>query len=185
MAEDDLGELLRAVDPRDDRAVAIRLVPAMPVVLARDAAGVERALRAIAAAGETGHAGLPAVLDVGIEGDRPYVVSAWVDAAPASTLGAVPLGEAFRIAADAADALAAAHALGVMHGALTAARLVRGDDGRVRVLDLGVARLIARERAEDDVARDSRAELDPWPREVAYLAPEALADGIRSSPTTR
>jgi RNA-directed DNA polymerase len=154
-----MGDVYRALDRELDDAVALKIVrdevARIPGVLARFRAEVKLARRVthnnVARTFELGHAdGLTFFTMELVQG---------VSLADRLTRGAIPVGEALAIAAALCDALAAAHAVGVIHRDLKPANVLLADDGRVVLTDFGVATLVA----ADDVVSSGT------PR---YMAPE-------------
>ena len=135
-----MGEVYRARDPRLGRDVAVKVLP-------DDIAGdrdrlrrFEREARAVAA---LSHPNVVVVHDVGTDGGRPYVVTELLEG---ETLGerlrkgALPLREAVETAVHVAHGLAAAHAKTIAHRDLKPANVFLTTDGRVKILDFGLAR---------------------------------------------
>jgi serine/threonine-protein kinase len=93
-----------------------------------------------------------------------------------SSRGALEARELARLGAQTAEALAAAHARGVVHGDVKPENLVVTEEGRVKVLDFGIARV----RAEENVTATQSISGAELPRAekisgtLAYLAPEVL-----------
>jgi serine/threonine-protein kinase len=91
------------------------------------------------------HPGVVRVYDCDVAGDRPYLVLEYVAGQTCRRLleqGALPLERGVCIVAAAADVVAAAHACGVLHRDIKPDNVQQGDDGRVRVLDFGIARTL-------------------------------------------
>lgn len=139
---DAYGTVFAAVDENERAKVRLRLLPRAvdvePSRRARIAADARAAM-------QVDHPGIAAVLDVGEGAEGLFVVS---DPAPRRTLrayleerGPLDLAEALRLAQEIASAVGAAHRLGVVHGILSDERVVIADDGRAKVVDLGLAEL--------------------------------------------
>ncbi len=140
-----MGVVYRAIDPSLDRAVAIK------VISARQAAGslpVEeleaRFLREAKVAARISHPGVVTVFDAGREADSLYLVMELIEGeslAQRMSEGRHPKGaEAYEICARVAEALGAAHAMGVVHRDVKPANIMLCRDGRVKVADFGVAK---------------------------------------------
>jgi serine/threonine-protein kinase len=137
-----MGTVYRARDRVLGREVAVKLLPealaaADPVRLAR----FEREARATAS---LSHRGVVAVYDAGVDDSTRYIVMELVTgrdlAAVMREQAPLEPGRAAEIAAEIAEALAAAHAAGVIHRDVKPANVMIARDGRARLLDFGVAR---------------------------------------------
>jgi Tol biopolymer transport system component len=142
-----MGEVYRALDPRLGREVAVKI---LPEELARDhdrLARFEREARLLAALSHTGIAVIHEVGEDAGAGGAPihYLVMELVEGetlAERLARGPLPLAEALRVARDIASALQAAHDKGIVHRDLKPANVKIGPDGRVRVLDFGLATVL-------------------------------------------
>jgi len=148
-----LGELYRARDTRFGRTVALRLVA--PAV-SGDAALRLRLFDCARAAEAISHPGIAALFEHGEEAGGLYLASEFV---PGRTLAleiaGVPLNprRAAAIAAQIADALAEAHAAGIVHGRLTAAAVIVSPRGTAKLLDVGLTGW------REPIATDERADV--------------------------
>ena len=146
-----MGVVWLADDPRLYRKVALK------TVRTDDAATTEgrlRLLREARAAAALNHPHIAAVHDVLDIDGQVIVVFEYVEGetlAARLQRGPVAVTEAIEISWRLADALAAAHAHGVIHRDLNPSNVVLGPDGQVKVLDFGVARLLPAEPAEAGV----------------------------------
>jgi dipeptidyl aminopeptidase/acylaminoacyl peptidase len=173
-----MGEVYRARDPRLGREVAVKVLPES---LADDPDRLRRFELEAKAAGALNHPNVLAVLDLGQHEGMPYVVSELLEG---ETLGermrsALPQRKALDIGAQIARGLAAAHEKGIIHRDLKPANLFVTRDGRVKILDFGLAKLMQRE-ARDSQASTRTDDLDPGTTPgailgtVGYMSPEQV-----------
>ena len=170
-----MGEVFRARDERLGREVALKLIrPASsdnPDHLRR----FEQEARAAAA---LNHPNILAIYDVGFEGTVPYIVSELLEGRNLRHRlceGAIPVREAADYALQIAQGLTAAHDRLIVHRDLKPENLFLTNDGRVKILDFGVAKLQA--PAEDNRAIESLTTVTKQGSmigTVAYMSPEQL-----------
>jgi TolB-like protein/tetratricopeptide (TPR) repeat protein len=138
-----MGQVYRAHDPRLGREVAIKVLPRHSPA---DRMQLRRFEQEARAAGALNHPNLLAVFDVGDQGGVPYVVTELLEG---ETLGdrlqrgPQPVREALECARQIAAGLAAAHAKGIVHRDLKPANIFLTRDGRVKILDFGLAKRTA------------------------------------------
>jgi eukaryotic-like serine/threonine-protein kinase len=135
-----MGEVYRARDSRLNRDVALKVLPAQTAADATAFARFEREAQAVAA---LSHPNILAVHDFGRTGTIAYVAFELLEG---STLrerlsdGPLPLRKAIDYARQVADGLAAAHARGITHRDIKPDNLFVTGEGRVKILDFGLAR---------------------------------------------
>ena len=172
-----MGEVYRARDSRLDRDVAIKVLPgevgAHPEKLRRFA----QEARAAAA---LNHPNVVAVYDVHSEGATPYVVSELLEGETlrsALQRGAMPVRRALELTMQIAAGLAAAHQKGIVHRDVKPANIFLTPDGRAKVLDFGLARVV--EPGDTDL-ESTQVTDGPATRPgtvlgtVGYMAPEQV-----------
>jgi len=124
-----------------DRRAALKV---MSPALADSPVARDRFRREIRLAGQLSHPNLVAVHDAAQDGGILYLVTEYVDGVDLSSLirrdGPLPAARAVDSVIQAARGLGHAHACGIIHRDVKPANLILGDDGVVRVLDLGLAR---------------------------------------------
>ncbi|HEX7251694.1 MAG TPA: protein kinase, partial [Thermoanaerobaculia bacterium] len=136
-----MGEVYRARDERLKRDVAIKV---LPVSYSQDADRLRRFEQEAHAAGALNHPNITAVYDVGHDGGVPYVVSELLEGEPLRAIlsgGKLPQRRAIDYALQIAHGLAAAHEKGIVHRDLKPENLFVTNDGRVKILDFGLAKL--------------------------------------------
>ena len=137
-----MGEVYRARDARLGRDVAIKV---LPEAFAKDPARLARFEREARLLASVNHPGIAAIYGVEDLGDVPCIV---MELVPGETLaeklakGALSLEESLTIARQIAEALEAAHERGLVHRDLKPANIKVTPDGRVKVLDLGLAKVM-------------------------------------------
>jgi serine/threonine protein kinase len=131
-----MGEVYRARDPRLERDVAVKVLPA---ALAGDAERLRRFEQEARAAAALNHPNILAVHDVGgAESGVPYVVSELLDGATLRERlhgGPLPMRKAIDFAVQIAHGLAAAHGKGIVHRDLKPENVFVTEDSRVKILD--------------------------------------------------
>jgi len=135
-----MGEVYRAHDARLNRDVAIKILREESAANDEVRSRFEREARAVAA---LNHPNIVAVYDIGVEGGQQYIVSELIEGESLrSLLTGKPLAarKLLEIATQVADGLAAAHAVGIVHRDLKPENIMLAKDGRVKILDFGLAR---------------------------------------------
>jgi len=145
-----MGEVYRARDVRLGRDVAIKVLPAS---FSADGDRMHRFAQEARAAAALNHPNILSVFDVGDERSAPYVVSELLEG---ETLrqrlktGPLSIRKAVDYALQLARGLAAAHEKGIVHRDLKPENIFLTNDGRVKILDFGLAKLTRPEATADD-----------------------------------
>ena len=141
LGEGGMGEVYEATDQRLGRRVAIKLLLTERLTTDRQV----RFMREAKTTGALNHPGIITMHDVGLWEGRLFIVMEYVDGEPLGHLAArgCPPEAAFTLVAEAADALAAAHAQGILHRDIKSDNLMLTRDGRIKVLDFGLAKLMS------------------------------------------
>jgi len=139
-----MGEVWRARDTRLGRDVALKLLPEALVEDAERRARFEREARLLAALNHPAVAHLYGFEDVALESRSRAVLvmelAAGEDLKERLRHGSIPVPEALRIALQVAEALEEAHEKGIVHRDLKPANVKVSEDGKVKVLDFGLAK---------------------------------------------
>lgn len=189
-----MGEVYRAKDSRLDREVAVKVLPEQ---LASDELALTRFEREAKAVAALSHSNILTIYDVGTHlpaspfakgGQRgiSYVVTELLEGetlrerlrrSPVSWRKAVEIGIAV------SDGLTAAHAKGIVHRDLKPENIFLTNDGTVKILDFGLARVDATTGAAQDAAHTPTVTLDTRPGTVVgtinYMSPEQVR-GLRT-----
>ena len=136
-----MGEVYRARDPRLGREVAIKVLPAS---FSADPDRLRRFEQEARAAGILNHPNITAVYDIGTHDGAPYVVQELLEGETLRSRlagGAFTPRKALGHALQIANGLAAAHEKGIVHRDLKPENVFVTSDGRVKLLDFGLAKL--------------------------------------------
>jgi serine/threonine protein kinase/Tol biopolymer transport system component len=137
-----MGEVYRGRDPRLGRDVAIKVLPANA---SADPGRLHRFEQEARAAAALNHPNILAVYDVGLHDGVPYIVSELLDGEtlrPRLAGGPLPVRTALDYGVQIAHGLAAAHEKGIVHRDLKPDNVFITTDGRVKILDFGLAKLV-------------------------------------------
>ena len=140
------SKVARAFDPLIGRIVAIKLFPRE---LASGEAR-ERFVREARVVGQLSHASIITLHDMGVDeaSQTPYLVMEFIEGQPLDKIlekGSLPVPKACAWAAEVATAMGVAHRKGVIHGDVKPANILITDDGRIKLMDFGMARLASGE----------------------------------------
>ncbi|WP_323137409.1 serine/threonine-protein kinase [Paraliomyxa miuraensis] len=184
-----MGVVVAAYDPQLDRKVALKLLRGRRRSGEQDRIRLQREAQALA---RLNHPHVVSVHDVGVHDGRVFVAMEFVEGKTLTQWLAEPDGprpwpQVLPVLAAAGQGLAAAHAEGLVHRDFKPDNVMIGDDGRVRVMDFGLARSTAVHSEERDesslpfAARSGASSM--WITRAggmmgtpAYMAPEQFAD---------
>lgn len=168
-----MGEVYKARDARLGREVAIKILPA---AFASDAQRVYRFEQEARAAAALNHPNILSVFDIGSDNGSPYIVSELLEGETLRARlrsGPLPIRKALDYAQQIANGLAAAHGKGIVHRDLKPENLFITRDGRVKILDFGVAKLTMPDSL-DDTTRTVQTEVNHVVGTVGYMSPEQV-----------
>jgi serine/threonine protein kinase/Tol biopolymer transport system component len=178
-----MGEVYRARDPQLGRNIAIKI---LPISLSRDPDRLRRFEREARAAAALNHPNILAVYQFGMHEGAPYLVSELLEGCTLREqllLGPVPIRRALDYIVQTAHGLAAAHEKGIVHRDLKPENLFLTKDGRIKILDFGLAKLVSQPHTSDPGTPTLTDATDPGVvlGTVGYMAPEQVrgqeADG--------
>ena len=183
-----MGEVYRARDTRLGREVAIKVLPAERMA---DENRRQRFVQEARAASALNHPNIVTIYEIESADGIDFIVMEYVPGKSLDLLiprQGMRVPEVLRIAIPMADALARAHARGIVHRDLKPANVVVSSEGVVKILDFGLAKLLAGEEASDEqeaVRTETAAGPLSHPGTVAgtagYMSPEqATAEKVDS-----
>ena len=172
-----MGEVYRARDARLDREVAIKVLPAS---YSADPDRLRRFEQEARAAGRLNHPNVMAIYDIGTHEGAPYVVAELLEGATLReklASGAIPTRKAVDYALQIARGLGAAHEKGIVHRDLKPENVFVTNDGRVKILDFGLAKLSRPETSSPLTAAPTETRgTEPGSvfGTVGYMSPEQI-----------
>jgi serine/threonine protein kinase len=173
-----MGEVYQARDSKLGREVAVKVLPERFASDPERLARFQREAKTLAA---LNHPNIATIHGLEQSGDTHYLV---MELVPGETLaqtikrsGTLPLEEALKICRQIAEALEAAHEKGIIHRDLKPANVKVTPEGRVKVLDFGLAKAFAAEPSGEDLSNSPTLTALPTQAGVimgtaAYMSPE-------------
>ncbi len=174
IGEGGMGAVYRAEDTRLGRAVAIKVLTAVTL---SDRERLQRFEQEARATGMLNHPNLLTIYDVGNEDGTPFLVSELLEG---ETLrerldrGAIPPRKAVDIALQFAHGLAAAHDKGIIHRDLKPENIYITKEGRVKILDFGIAKLSPNAAGDGPMFQMAATEPGIVLGTVGYMSPEQV-----------
>src|SRR5258705_13183828 len=178
IGEGGMGEVYRARDTKLGRDVAIKVLPAS---LSENADRLNRFEQEAQAAGALNHPNILSIYHIGTHEGAPYIVSELLEG---ETLrermagGALPQRKAIDYALQIAKGLAAAHEKGIVHRDIKPDNVFITDDGRVKILDFGLAKLTGTSDGAQSQTEVPTRKVNTDPGTVmgtmGYMSPEQL-----------
>jgi predicted ATPase/predicted Ser/Thr protein kinase len=179
-----MGEVYRARDVRLDRDVALKLLAQH---LTQNPVAVERFMREARAASALNHPNIVTVYEIGEADAGRFIAMEFVKGRSLRALVAErpPIDSLMRLAEQIARALAVSHAAGIAHRDIKPDNVMVRDDGYVKVLDFGLARLVkARDERFDGEITLAASEAGLLVGTLQYMSPEQAAGDPRHRPLT-
>ena len=177
IGEGGMGEVYRARDTELGRDVAVKVLPS---TFSTDTGRLHRFQQEACAAGALNHPNILIVHDIGTTDGSPYVVSELLEGETLrKRIGGIPLAprRAIDYASQIANGLAAAHEKGIIHRDLKPENIFVTNDGRLKILDFGLAKLtqLTSHQSQTEVPT-RRVDTDPGVvmGTVGYMSPEQL-----------
>ena len=176
-----MGEVYKARDTRLDRVVALKVLPSDKV---ENPERKQRFVQEAKAASALNHPNIITLHDISSDQGIDFIVMEFVAGKSLSQLipgKGLRLNDVLKYSIQIADALAKAHAAGIVHRDLKPGNIMVSDDGLVKVLDFGLAKLVnVPNTGEDGTTRTIAAETEEGTilGTIAYMSPEQ-AEGKR------
>src|SRR3984893_187703 len=168
-----MGEVYRATDTKLGRDVALKVLPAE---MAQDPERLGRFRREAKALAQLDHPNIVTIHSVEECDGSHFLTMQLVDGLPLDRVipqGGLPVEQIVEIASALADALAAAHEKGIVHRDLKPANVMVSSEGRVKVLDFGLAKDVgAADPADATLTSDHRTQAGMVMVVPAYMSPE-------------
>lgn len=167
-----MADVFRAYDPSINRPLAIKVLKGE---LRQHPQYAPRFLREAKAAGALSHPNIVTIYDVGELDGYPYIVMELLEGEPLDSVlqreGALPVDQVLAIGVQLADALAYAHAQGVVHRDIKPSNIILSRDGRTtKIVDFGIARVA--EGGELEMAETLKTQVGQVLGTPRYMSPE-------------
>ena len=174
-----MGEIYRARDTRLGREVAIKVLPAD---LSSDRERLRRFEREARSASALNHPNIVTIHDIGVSDSVSYIAMELVEGESLRRLlerGSLRVKKLLSIAEQIADGLARAHEAGIVHRDLKPENVMVDKDGRVKILDFGLAKVHVRPSGPEQTSTptETATEAGTVLGTVGYMSPEQVSGG--------
>jgi eukaryotic-like serine/threonine-protein kinase len=169
-----MGVVYEAEDIRLKRRVALKFLPDN---LVHDPTALQRFKREAYAASSLNHPGICTIYDVEEHNQQPVIVMELLEGESLKERigkGPVPADELLDLGIQMSDALAAAHAKGIIHRDIKPANIFMAGPERVKILDFGLAKAVPGHRPEIEPDEESLTVEGVIPGTTAYMSPEQV-----------
>ncbi len=169
-----MGVVYKAEDTRLHRFVALKILPEQ---VGEDSVDLVRFRREAEAASALNHPNIVTIYEIGQDGSTHYIAMELVEGKTLRELlvaGLLPIRKAIEIAAQVAEGLAKAHEAGIAHRDLKPENLMVSQDGFVKILDFGLAKLMSTSEELSDMCTPSTSATRPGLLlgTLGYMSPE-------------
>jgi len=177
-----MGEVYQAEDSMLRRRVALKFLPERVV---GDPVAVERFVREARAASALNHPNIVTIHEIGETGSNRFIVMEFIEGRTLRKMigHGVDLESLARIGEQVAKALAVAHAAAIVHRDIKPDNIMVRDDGYVKVLDFGLARLVPTAAVRSLAATAGNTEAGAILGTVRYMSPEQARGEVADSAT--
>ncbi|MCI0403015.1 MAG: protein kinase [Acidobacteria bacterium] len=167
-----MGTVYRAYDPKIDRVVALKTISISGLNPAEEEDFRKRFVREAQAAGKLSHGSIVTIYDVGEEetSRTPFIVMEFIEGTTLEEFARgerLPLERALELAEQVAEALDYAHERGIVHRDIKPANIIITPDGRAKITDFGIAKLVQTQFTQPGQVLGT----------PAYMSPEQLSGG--------
>lgn len=167
-----MGEVYKAMDPRLDRIVALKV---LPPDLASDPARLRRFTHESQLLSKLNHPHIVTVHEFGQDASTSYMAMEYIEGRTLQGLllaGRLPPKKLLDIAVQMAAGLASAHEAGIVHRDLKPGNVMLTKDGFVKILDFGLAKSTASPLASQDSTASTRSHPGQLVGTIEYMSPE-------------
>src|SRR5436305_9462928 len=168
-----MGEVYRAHDEQLGRDVALKILPAG---LLSDESARRQFRREALALGKLNHPHIETVFEFSTQNGIDFLAMELIHGCPLSeklNTGPLPEAEVLRLARQMAEGLTAASEQGIVHRDLKPSNLMLTTEGRLKILDFGLATLV-RPSSETDLTRSISTQRQTISGTIPYMSPEQL-----------
>jgi len=167
-----MGEVYAAEDTRLNRVVALKVLSHLASPDSEEFRRFQREAQAVAA---LNHPNVVTIHSVEDAGGVPFITMELVEGSPLDASiprGGLPIPRLLELAIPLADAVGAAHQRGIVHRDLKPSNIIVGRDGRLKVLDFGLAKLREESAPDDDATKERLTAEHRVIGTASYMSPE-------------